>query len=218
MRDLALYGSGGLGRELYCMIDLINKTLVPEDKFNFVGFIDDTKPVGTQIAHYGKVLGGIEELNSWSRPLSIVIAVGSPSGRQLISSKINNEFIDFPNFIHPSFYVSDPQTFSIGKGNVITGDCSATVSIRIGDFNLFNGSVHMGHDDSIGNCNVFMPDIRVSGGVTVGDGNLIGVGSRIIQQLKIGNGVTLGAGAVLMTKPKDNSTYIGNPAKIFKFR
>ena len=217
MIDLAIYGAGGLGREVYCMIDIINKTLPADEQYRFLGFFDDGKSVGEQISHYGEVLGGLEEINAWNSPLAVVLAVGSPGARYAMSSKIDNELVNFPNFIHPSFYVSDPDTFSIGKGNVITGDCSATVNITIGDFNLFNGSVHMGHDDTIGNCNVFMPDIRISGEVKFGDRNLIGVGSIIIQQLKIGDDVTLGAGAVLMTKPKDKCTYLGNPAKIFKF-
>ncbi len=217
MKDLAIYGAGGLGREVYCMIDIINKTLPREHQYHFLGFFDDGKPVGEHISHYGEVLGGLKEVNAWTYPLSVVIAVGSPNARHAISSKISNDLVDFPNFIHPSFFVSDPDTFVIGKGNVFTGDCSATVNISIGNFNLFNGSVHMGHDDTIGDCNVFMPDIRVSGNVTVGNRNLIGVGSIIIQQMKIGDGVTLGAGSVLMTRPKDNCTYIGNPAKLFKF-
>ena len=69
----------------------------------------------------------------------------------------------------------------------------------------------------IGDYNAMMSDIRISGEVTIGNENLIGVGSIILQQMKIGNGVHLGAGAVLMTKPKDNSTYLGNPAKLFKY-
>ncbi len=218
MRDLAIYGAGGLGREVYCMIDVINKTLTEDSQYRFIGFFDDGKTVGVQISHYGKVLGGMKAVNAWNSPLSVVIAVGSPSARYAISSKINNEWVDFPNFIHPSFYVSDPDTFVIGKGNVITGDCGATVNISIGNFNLFNGSVHMGHDDSIGDCNVFMPGVRVSGNVTVGNRNLIGAGSMVIQQIKIGDEVTLGAGAVLMTRPKDGGTYLGNPAKLFKYR
>ena len=40
-----------------------------------------------------------------------------------------------------------------------------------------------------------------------------GVGSIVLQQIKIGNNVRLGAGSVLMTKPKDEHLYMGNPAR-----
>ena len=62
-----------------------------------------------------------------------------------------------------------------------------------------------------------MPALRISGEVSIGDENLIGVGAIILQQIKVGNNVRLGAGAVLMTKPKDGNTYIGNPAKKFRY-
>ena len=35
--------------------------------------------------------------------------------------------------------------------------------------------------------------------------------------MTIGNGVTLGANSVLMTQPRDNSTYLGVPAMKFDF-
>ena len=58
---------------------------------------------------------------------------------------------------------------------------------------------------------------RISGGVTVGDGNLFGAMSFVVQYNRIGSGVNLGPGGILLTKPKNESTYIGNPAKLFKF-
>ncbi len=80
---------------------------------------------------------------------------------------------------------------------------------------MLNGLVLIGHDATIGDYNVIMPSVRISGEVKIGNRNLLGVCSIVLQQLKIGNGVHLGAGAVLMTKPKDECTYIGNPAKLF---
>ena len=75
----------------------------------------------------------------------------------------------------------------------------------------------MGHDAVIGNYNIIMPDIRISGEVRIEECNFLGVGSIILQQIKVGKNVHLGAGAVLMTKPKDGCTYLGNPAKLFKY-
>lgn len=60
---------------------------------------------------------------------------------------------------------------------------------------------------------MLMPAVRISGAVTIGDGNFFGVGSIVLQQIKIGNNVRLGAGSVLMTKPKDEHLYMGNPAR-----
>lgn len=214
MKDLAIYGSGGLGREVAC---LVKRIIDAGGDWNLIGFFDDTKDIGTAVSHYGAVLGGIDELNKWEKEVSIAIAVGAPGAVRLIREKITNPRVIFPNIIDPSFYLVDIESFNIGMGNIIQGAGSASCDVSIGDFNLLNGDIVMGHDVKIGNFNAVMPDIRISGCVEIGDDNFLGVGSIIIDHLKVGNGVHLGAGAVLMTKPKDYGTYLGNPAKLFKF-
>ena len=215
IKKIAVYGAGGLGREVAGGIQRINKA--GHQQWEIVGFFDDNIPVGTQVSHYGKVLGGINELNAFEEPLALAIAVGSPKTRKYIYDLIKNDHISFPNLIAPSFRILDPQTFSIGQGNIIQDNCSVTCDVKIGDFNVFNGSNAMGHDVNVGDYNVMMPGVRLSGEVTVGDCNLLGVGSVVLQRVKIGNNLTLGAGSVMMTKPKDGFTYIGVPAKKFDF-
>jgi len=214
MKDVAIFGAGGFGREVACLIRKINEQ---EPEWNLIGFFDDSVKKGTIISHFGMVIGGIEELNVWDREISVTIAIGNPKSIKYVKDRITNSKVNYPNLINPDFIVADRETFSIGKGNIIQGGCAATCNVKIGDFNILNGDISLGHDDRIGSYNVLMPALRVSGEVTIGDSNLIGVGSIILQQIKIGNGVHLGAGAVLMTKPKDECTYIGNPARLFKY-
>lgn len=213
-RDIAIYGAGGLGRELAAMIHNINKE---KPTWNLIGFFDDGRERGASVSHYGEVLGGAKEVNTWQQTLGVVIAVGSPTARRAIREGIKNTRICFPNLVYPDFAVSDPETFSIGEGNVITTHCTATVNVSIGNFNLLNGSVVFGHDDVVGDYNVFMPDSRISGEVKIGNGNLFGAGSIVIQRTRVGSGISLGAGSVLMTRPRDGKTYIGVPAKKFEF-
>ena len=218
MKDIAIFGAGGFGKEVACLIERINE--VCEDdayKYRLIGFFDDGVEKGSKVSSYGEVLGGMKELNEWPTSLSLVIAIGSPRSLKFVQQRIDNGNITFPNLIHPDFSIADDRAFSIGQGNIIQGDCFASCDVSIGSFNVFNGSVVIGHDTKIGNYNVIMPNIRISGEVAIGDSNLLGVGSIVLQQLKIGNGVRLGAGAVLMTKPKDGGVYLGNPAKLFKY-
>lgn len=211
MKDIAIYGAGGFGREIACLINIINTS---KPTWNLIGFFDDNKSiVGKHISHYGVCIGGIEKLNNWTKPLSVVISVGNSSAITVIAEKIQNPNVDFPNIIHPDFNVVDSETFNIGKGNIIQGGCSVSCDVSFGDFNVLNGSVVFGHDAKIGDYNIFMPAIRVSGDVLIGNSNYFGVGSIILQQIKIGNNVRLGAGSVLMTKPKEGYLYLGNPAK-----
>ena len=214
MKDIAIYGAGGLGREV---IDLINKMNEVKPQWNIIGFFDDSKPIGEIVTHDYKVLGGIDEVNAWSSPLCVALCMGSPHQIEAVFSKITNPLIEFPNLIYQNFYISDRDTFSIGHGNIICGKCVATVSVTIGNFNLLNGSVTFGHDVTVGDYNVFMPGCRISGEVKIGNRNLFGAMSFVKQCLKIGNDVTLSPLSPLLSKPKDGNTYMGNPAKIFKF-
>ncbi len=215
-KKIAVYGAGGLGREVAGGIQRINSA--NKENWEFIGFYDDNLEVGAQVSHYGKVLGGMNDLNAVDEPLALAIAVGSPQIRKQIRERITNPNIYFPNLIAPSFKVLDPQTFKMGQGNIIQDSCSATCDVTVGDFNVFNGANVLGHDVVIGDFNVLMPSVHLSGAVEVGNCNLLGVDSVVLQMVKIGNNVTLGAGSVLMVKPKDGNTYIGVPAKRFDFK
>ena len=215
VKKIAIYGAGGLGREVAGGIMRINKS--GNEKWELVGFYDDNIEKGKCVSHYGLVLGGMEELNAIDEPLSLAIAVGTPKSRKMIRDRITNPNITFPNLIAPSFRVLDQKTFKIGIGNIIQDNCSVTCDVEIGDYNVLNGSNVMGHDVKVGDFNVMMPGVRLSGEVVIGNGNLLGVDSVVLQRVKVGDSITLGAGSVLMTKPKDSGTYIGVPAKKFNF-
>lgn len=213
MNDIAIYGAGGFGKEVACLIHWINEV---KSQWDLIGFFDDEVEPGTFISHYGKVLGGMSTLNSWNKPLNVVFAIGSNKVLRKLSSLISNTNISFPNIIAPNFVIKDTATFRIGKGNIIQGGCVISCDVVVGDFNVFNGAVVLGHDVKIGDCNILMPAVRISGEVVIGDCNFFGVGSIVLQQLKIENNTKLAAGSVLMTKPKAGSLYLGVPAKILK--
>ena len=217
MKDIAIYGAGGFGREVACLIRIINERQ-REPEWNLVGFFDDNKELkGKMISHYAPCLGGIDELNEYPEELYLTIPIGNSKTVYSIVQKITNSKVLYPNLIHPDVVFSDPQTFSIGKGNIIQRGCSFSCDVTLGDFNIANAAVALGHDVKLGSFNTVMPAVRVSGGVVIGDYNFFGVGSIILQYVKIGYDVRLGAGSVLITKPRDGKLYMGNPARKTEF-
>lgn len=212
MKDLAIYGAGGFGRELACLVNLLNKEA---PTWNLIGFFDDNPDLKGKHNEYGEILGGRDVLNAWAQPLCVLMAIGSGSTVKKVLSGIHNPLIEFPNFFYQSTF-SDEHNVKFGRGNIAIGT-HFSCAVTLGDFNMMNGSVVFGHDAVVGNYNTFMPGVRVSGEVRIGEECFFGVGSIVLQQLKIGDRVKLGAGSVLMTKPKNDNLYIGNPAKIFKY-
>lgn len=209
MRDILIYGFGGFGHEVACLINHINAI---EPTWNIVGYIDDGVEVGTECI-YGKVLGGIDVLNAWNTPISVAIAVGSPKYLEELPSKITNPLVDFPNIIAPNVFYFDKESVGMGKGNIITFGCRFSCNIRMGDFNVLDGCISFGHDVVVGNYNMLFPEVRVSGQTTVGDKNYFGSRCFIAQCLRIGNENKFGAGTYIFRKIKDGGFYMGNPAK-----
>lgn len=213
MRNIAIYGAGGLGKEVYLLIKELNTI---SKVWNFVGYYDRMYEKGYNNG-YGTVIGDLEDLNNIDSDLDLVIAMGDSSIRKLVVDSIKNIKIHYPNIISNNIYWSDTSRSTIGVGNIIVSNCEFSCDVSIGNFNLLNGHVLVGHDVKIGDYNSIMPKVFIAGAVNVGNGNFLGVGSIVLQRLTIGNKVHVGAGSVLVTKPKDGNTYIGNPAKIFKY-
>jgi len=214
MKKIAIYGAGGFGKEVACILNLINEKT---PTWELVGFFDDGKEKGLQISHFGKVLGNLTDLNDWTEPLSIAFAVGSPQILQKLVTGITNPNIDFPNIIHPEAFFADKRSLQIGMGNVIVRGCSFSCDVTIGNFNQFNSISALAHDVKVGDFNVFMPLTRISGETTICNNNFFGIGSIVLQGLHIGNQTRIGAGSILMTKTKDGFLYMGNPAKKMDF-
>jgi sugar O-acyltransferase (sialic acid O-acetyltransferase NeuD family) len=208
MKDIAIYGAGGYGREIACLIKAINTKCT---KWNLIGFFDDTKDIGEKILHVS-VLGGINELNSWNKELSIVIAIGSPDALINLTGRIVNPLISYPNLIAPDVVFYDEDSVKWGKGNVVLFRSIISCYTGFGDFNLINTDVFIGHDSKLGSWNVLNPSVRISGNVEVGDGNFFGVCSVVLQQIKIGNNTIVGGNSLILKNTKDGETYIGTPA------
>lgn len=213
MKDIAIYGFGGYGREIASIIKSIN---IVKPTWNIIGFFDDDKSKLGLENEYGIVLGGIDFVNSYDKELSVVMAIASPNVLEKIITNINNPNLSFPNIIAPTVFFFDKETFNIGYGNVICHHCRVSTDVTMGNFNLINGCSSFGHDVKLGNYNMMQPETRVSGETTIGNKNFFGVRCTILQGLKIGNETRIGAGSFIIRKTKDGQTYFGNPAKMLK--
>jgi len=210
VKNIAIYGAGGFGREVACLLRKINMEVGPQ--WNLIGFFDDGAPVGSN-NEYGTVLGNMETLNAWTTPLAVVFAIGSPKVVEKLHKKVANDNIYFPNIIAPDTLFLDSDNVTMGIGNVICSRCVISTNIAIGNFNTFNGSITIGHDARIGDYNSIMPATKISGGVRIGNRNFMGVNSVILQYKSLGDDAVIGAASVVIRNIKIPGTYVGNPAK-----
>lgn len=212
MKDIAIFGVGGFGREVLTLINDINKI---EKLWNIVGFFDDGYKKG-DIINGVPILGTTKDLNKWDKEISIVVAIGNPIIKKKIIHNINNKYVSYPTIIHPSVLIGDTNYVKIGKGCIICANNIITTNIEIRDFVILNLACTIGHDTTIGNYAAFMPTCNISGEVIINDSVYCGTGVKIINQIEIGENSIVGAGAVVTSSQPDNCTIVGVPAKVIK--
>lgn len=213
MKDIAIYGAGGFGREVLTLIQDINRI---KPTWNVIGYFDDGYEIGHEV-HGLMVLGGVKELNNWKTPLSVTIAIGTPRIKRSILDNIKNSLIEYPTLIHPSVIIGDNDYVKIGKGCIFCAYSVITCDIEVGDFVILNLACTLGHDTVIKDYCAFMPTCNISGECAIEEGVYCGTGVKIINRISIGEGTIIGAGAVVSKSLPRKCTAVGIPAKPIKF-
>lgn len=208
-KPIAIFGAGGFGLEVAMLIEQINAV---RPQWDIIGFFDDGIEIGAQINDW-QVLGGLQELSRWDKPLSVTFAIGIPKVKRKVIEEISNHRIEYPVLIHPSAILGSPKYLQIGEGCIICAGCIITTNIRIGRHVILNLACTVGHESTIGDYCSFMPTCNISGEVTIGEATFWGTGAKIIHRKKVGKNAVIGAGAVVIDDVPGDVTAVGVPAK-----
>ncbi len=92
LKNIAIFGASGLGREVLMLIHQINQ-VVPT--WNMIGFYDDN-PDTPKIINKYSYLGNSEDLEAVKEPLYVVIAIGNPSIKAQVSQKLRVSISSLP--------------------------------------------------------------------------------------------------------------------------
>lgn len=215
MKAIYVLGAGGFAKEVWFLINEINKI---KPQYVFKGFIDemlkaDSLNVGDNTFDVIDKDIFLDRADANKENINIAVGIGNPQ----VIRRITQDFSGyvFPNLIHPGCY-GYFDSIKLGQGNIITAGCNFTVNIKIGSFNIFNLNTTVGHDCVIKDFNIINPGVNLSGGLVIGSCNLIGTGAAILQNLKIGSESIIGAGAVLTKDLESRKLAVGVPAKTIK--
>ena len=205
-KDIVIYGAGGLGREILCLI--IKKL----DEWNPIGFVDDGVPEG-------KIINGIPVLpklflyQKHQKKLAVAIGIADPTMKMNIFTGLKKiTDIYFPTLIAPTAIVD--ESAELEEGCIISNFCLISIDVKLGQCVFLNTGSFIGHDASLGSFVTLMPTTSISGGVVINEKVLVGAQSFVLQGKSIGKNSVISAGSKVFSNVPDNVTVFGNPAYI----
>jgi sugar O-acyltransferase (sialic acid O-acetyltransferase NeuD family) len=201
MEKVIVVGAGGHGAELdeyirqegrYC--DVI--------RYQLAGFLDDNADNYKQYAFSAPYLGSIQD-HEVDSDCNYLMGIANLKFRKEIAESLIKKGARFLTYIHPGAFVS--ESAKIGKGVVISYNCTIGPNAEIGDFSMINARASIAHDSKVGSFNFIGPNVCLSGFTSVGNENLFGINSATIPGIKIGNRNKISAGMTLDKNVDDDS-------------
>jgi len=201
MRKIAIFGCGGMGRELaQWASDSAQNEIV------FVvhdGYFNEHQVDGIPVF----------ALSEFSRDdYEWLVAVGKPDLRKRIVEKIRDK-VQFATFIHPTARVG--RTSTIEAGVIIGPGVGISVNVHVGSHTIISAKSTIGHDTQIGDFVTISPHVAIMGNCKVGKESFLGTSSCFKEGTTIAKESVIGMGSVVISN-LDTGVYVGNPARQIK--
>lgn len=194
-----LYGASGHAKVI---IEILEK-----NNIQVKGIFDDNES-----------LDSLFEYNVYAYPGSfnplqeeMIISIGNNSIRKKIAAQKD---VNYGTAIHP--FTSISSRSQIGTGTVIMAGVVINSEATIGKHCIVNTNASIDHECLIEDFVHISPNTALCGNVKVGEGTHIGAGTVVIPGVTIGKWCNIGAGSVVIRDVPDNTTSVGNPARIIK--
>lgn len=204
---LAIYGTGGAGREMH---ELILYCAALNKRWTDIVFIDDTKETGYC---YGTRVFPFEAFRRefGTDEIEAIIAVGEPAVRKKLYEKLIGGGFHLATIVHPTSVVSPSAT--LGEGVIVKDSISISSDAVIKDNVCINGISMIGHGVEIGEHCEISSHAVVAGNTKVGSGVYIGISASVRDHIEIGNNAVISMGAVVLKSVRPNMVVMGNPAR-----
>lgn len=196
MKELAIIGAGGFGREVRKWAEEADGTFYPT---NFYVSDHIAQPPHRPLSQL-----------DFDRSVA-VIAIGEPIARKRVVECLKDGQ-KFATVKHRTAIVESEH----GTGCVFCPYSVVTVDCNIGKHVHMNLHSDIGHDCTIGDFVTLAPSARVSGRCIIGEGVYIGSNAVIREGVTIAPWTVIGAGAVVLNDITEMGTYVGNPVRKVK--
>lgn len=197
---LAIFGTGGMGREL---ADIVLRSERLRSRYEAVVFVVDapSEPVqGMPVISPGE-LSPIDEM---------CLAIGSSAQRRMLAQR----FADQPFATIVSDHAIVSPSARLGPGAMICDFAVINNNADIGSHFLANVYAQVSHDCIIGDHVTFSPKVTCNGWIHVEDEVFVGASAVIRngspdRRLRIGEGANIGMGSIVLKDVPAGRTAIG---------
>jgi sugar O-acyltransferase (sialic acid O-acetyltransferase NeuD family) len=202
---LGIYGSGGLGREMY---DIALRINAETPRWESIIFIDDVAEEGD---YYDTRRIKFKSLSKVTAPLECIVAVGEPTSRETLYNKLVDAGVRLTSITDTKATIS--PSVKINPGTIICEYATIHSNVTLGINVLVQPYSVLGHDSSVGNHSVLSPFTSPGGGIVIGDRVFIGMHATLKESLHIGDDAIVGMGSVVFRDVPSGVIVLGNPAR-----
>jgi sugar O-acyltransferase (sialic acid O-acetyltransferase NeuD family) len=214
-QKILILGAVGNCIDILDTINAIN-VLLPEPRYQCIGFLDDDDKKWGTVIHDVPVLGGLDSVSQY-KDAFLINGIASPSSfwiRKEIADRIAVSTERFETIVHPTASVS--PLAKLGRGVIIFQNATITTNVTVGDHTYILPNSVLSHDSIIGNYTCVAGGVIVCGNVTIGETCYLGANSTIKQGVTIGDQCLIGMGSVVVDDVQNNSVVAGNPAHFLR--
>jgi acetyltransferase EpsM len=208
-KKLIIFGAGGNADVICSTIQDLNQN---NQQIEILGFLDDIKK-------NSKVLGGINKKNVEKykkyKDVYFIWSLRSTNLGKKILDKYYNLELSIKKLLtvkHPTAIIS--QFSKIGNGVTIHPFVNIGPGVNIkNNIHIFSHSL-IGHNTSLSNFSYVANNASIGAFVRIKEGGYIGMNASIKEKVTIEKWGTVGMGSVVIKNVTENSTVVGNPAKM----
>lgn len=205
---LGIYGSGGLGREIY---EIARRRNELTSRWGEIIFVDDFRREGP---YFGTKVISLASLITSKTEYECIVAVGEPSSRKIMLERLLCSGINITKLIDPTAVVS--PACELAEGVVICEYATIHCGAQVGLNSLVQPFCLLGHNVKVGKHSVLSAFCAPGGGVVIGNRVFVGLQCSIKESLTVGDDAIIAMGSVVFNDVPSGSTVVGNPARITK--
>ncbi|MGC4767568.1 acetyltransferase [Micromonospora sp. DT44] len=209
-----IVGTGGMGREVYGVIWLLNTFAGATASWRVLGFVDDypTERNVESVHRLGVAfLGPSRWLAAQPASTHVVLGVGHPRLRRETDQTISRYGLPAATVVHPAAEIGPDCVHQ--HGLFAAGGARVTTNVLLGRHVHLNQNCTVGHDSVLGDYVSVNPLAAVSGYCRLEDGVLVGTTAAILPKLTVGRDATVGAGACVTRDVPPGVVVTGVPAR-----